>query len=985
MIRVSRGVTRGAVTTEHEVANSSYGAGVHAGVKAVGCDVRHRRCRRGSGRSRVGCSLWLWGLKVAWHSIRGQTSEAADFTRSGRGPSNNLSSTSLLPSDPLDWAAVACAGCAQALNCSARRKMSSIDAASGPLVAACATLTDIAARSLPSSSPPSPVTTPAFPPLIAPGLSVLTSYSPTPAPIVRTQSAASPPAVHAAVDPADTTLAASDGSDGQRTEQTAIDVGEAVSPAHSAEAAISYLSSPISSPATTSPLQLTISLASPATATDSLAPPAATSSATSTSSSHLIDIPSSIAPHSPPLSHSNSREHSMSLSHQRPSISVRRLSVSQRAAGPTGRSQEDEEEVRWLTQANPFDVAALEAAKNAQHSDEQKDTEVEEDEVDAYGAAEAEEKEEVESYEEMKAPLSSTQPQSPPQAIIQPIHQSSLLPPTAYGTQRVIPSQTSPPQRPSSHHVSRHISLSYDPRSSDPSPSHSSIPLSPSLTPSLSAATSVHSELPPSPALVSRPLIVDEVEEHKSSATPSLPPQTVSASAIHVALPKASPADRRRLQRKIGFALAEHDEEDDEEEEVKVRAELRPVKPTRRTAKQREAERKEKERRKRQQERDVLDARERRFLARDIQERIGSFPRPLLQAVLSCLLTSPPVATLSNLSSTYALTSGQHVLLDLSGLAEHWSSGQSSFPDELAHGLGVLLGVKAGVLVCDERTTIRDLMYGRKEQDEREEKYRAGGGNGGRGSVLSIASIVSSSSTSSPASPNGPLFCPLVVLHNLHLAPHWLHSTLISAGRLGSVTIEGSVVRLPRPSLLVATHSQHTGGGLWCGGGGFSARQLMELFMYDVMAESTFPSQLRAYLAQQPPMPPILSSRTALDYGVLLPSLQSVTCSQLIHQYVHDLIATLRQHVRVAFGPSPSTAHSLLCAASTHALFSGEGYVTPHDVDVVAAAVLAHRISLRMTGGSGVGRGVVGGGVGVAGSARAIVQHLVTKVLVPPK
>ena len=416
-----------------------------------------------------------------------------------------------------------------------------------------------------------------------------------------------------------------------------------------------------------------------------------------------------------------------------------------------------------------------------------------------------------------------------------------------------------------------------------------------------------------------------------------------------------------------------------------VRAELRPVKPIRRSAKQREAERKEKERRKRQQEKDIVEAKERRFLARDIQERIGSFPRPLLQAVLSCLLTSPSVATLSNLSSSYALTSGQHVLLDLSGLAGHWSSGESSLPDELAHGLSGLLGMKAGVLVCNERTSARDLLYGRRDEEDREEKYGGGGLNGGRGSVLSIASIVSSSSTSSPASPTGPLFCPLVVLHNLHLAPHSLHSTLISAGRLGAVTIEGSVVRLPRPSLLVATHSQHTGGGLWCGGSGFSARQLMELFMYDVMAESTFPSQLRAYLAQQPPMPPILSSRASLDYSVLLPPLQSVTCSHLIRQYVHDLIATLRQHVRVAFGPSPSTAHSLLCAASTHALFSGVGYVTPHDVDVVAAAVLAHRITLRMMAGGSVGRGVVGGGVGVAGSARAIVQHLVTKVLVPPK
>ena len=863
--------------------------------------------------------------------------------------------------------------------------MSSSEPALGALHNTSSALADAASAASALPSPASPVATPPFIPAAAPGLSVLTSYSPHPAPVVRAESSSE---VLSAVSPSDLRA-----EEVQPVDQTATDVVPSAdrSPSYSddsdaaARVDLNYLSSPLASPATTSPLQLTISLASPAPAVESLAPQsaAASSESAASSASHLIDMPS-LTPHSPPLSHS--REHSVSLSHQRPSVSIRRLSVSHRA-GPSERTQEDEEEVRWLTQANPFQMAAVDTIESvlaAQQAEEQKDAEEETDELDAYEADEQEEKEELSRYSELKLPSPPAVPQQP---LVHPINQTSLLPPSAYGIQRINPSHTSPPQRPSPQHGSHHISLSYDPRSNDPSQSHSSLPLSPSLTPSLSAAMSIHSELPPSPALASRPLILDDVKESRPSATAFVPPSlALPGSVVQVTQARVSPADRRRLQRKIGFALAEHDEDDDGEEVKVVRAELRPVKPLRRSAKQREAERKEKERRARQHDREALEAKERRFLARDIQERIGSFPRPLLQAVLSCLLTSPPVATLSNLSSTHALTSGQHVLLDLSGLAGHWSSAESSLPDELAHGLSVLLGMKAGVIVCNERTSMRDILHGRKD-DEREEKYGGGGGAGGRGSVLSIASLVSSSSTSSPASPAGPLFCPLVVLHNLHLAPHTVHSTLLSAGRLGSVTIEGSVVRLPRPSLLVATHSQHTGGGLWCGGSGFSARQLMELFMYDVMAEPTFASQLRAYLAQQQPaLPPQLLSRTALEYGLLLPPLQSITCSPVIRQYVHDLIATLRQHVRVAFGPSPSAAHSLLCAASTHALFSGVGYVTPHDVDVVAAAVLAHRITLRvMGGGAGVGRGVVGGAVSSAGSARAIVQHLVTKVLVPPK
>ena len=866
----------------------------------------------------------------------------------------------------------------------------------GPSAFEHSALDDAAIDATALPSPTWPVATSSFLPLptSAPGLSALTQYA-----TERESHAAATPTPSEPPRGAD--LEAQDG-DGQGAGETAIEI-RAESPSYSAACSgvsdgldSAYLSSPLLAAPTTSPLQLTISLASsPAPSADALSQPSSASVSTSSSASHLFEPPAAAPLHISPLAHS--REPSLSLSHHRPSISVRRLSVSQRAgAGTEERTQEDTEEMRWLTQANAFE--AMDALRAIQPADERKDAENEaaeaEAEAEGYPAAdsdaeekeeeemeveeEEEEEKEAEAYEERRLPPAPTS-----HPAIHPINQTSLLPPSTYAIQRIDPSLTPLAQRPASHRVSEHISLSYDPRSHEPSQSHSSLPLplTPSPTSQLSHAPS---ELPPSPALLSRPLIRDESREGKVSTavsplTLALPPGAGLSSGVRL-----TPA-HRRLQRRIGFALAEHDEDEEEEAEAGVarKAELRPVKPTRRSAKQVEAERRDKERRRRQHQKEQLEAKERRFLARDIQERIGSFPRPLLQAVLSCLLTSPPVANLSNLSSSYALTSGQHVLLDLSGLAQHWSSAQSSLPDELAHGLSTLLGLKSGVLVCDERTSVRDLMYARKEE-EREEKY---GGAGGRSSGLSIASLVSSSSTSSPASPNGPLFCPLVVLHNLHLAPHTLHSTLISAGRLGSVTIDGSVIRLPRLSLLVATHSQHLGGGLWCGGSGFSARQLLELFMYDVMAEATFPSQLRAYLAQQPPLPPSLSSRAALDYGALLPSLQAVTCSHLMRQYVHDLIATLRQHVRVAFGPSPATAHSLLCAASTHALLSGVGYVTPHDVDVVAAASLAHRITLRMLGGGGVGRGTVGGGsgAGAAGGARAIVQHLVTKVLVPPK
>jgi len=105
--------------------------------------------------------------------------------------------------------------------------------------------------------------------------------------------------------------------------------------------------------------------------------------------------------------------------------------------------------------------------------------------------------------------------------------------------------------------------------------------------------------------------------------------------------------------------------------------------------------------------------------------------------------------------------------------------------------------------------------------------------------------------------------------------------------------------------------------------------------------------------------------------AVLSQLAKRVTISHAVLQYARDIIICVRQHCKVAIGPSPLATPILQHAARMHALLSGESFVRPSDLDAVAVHVLAHRVTLVRSVDPQ--------------SARAVVAHLVSRVLNPPK
>ena len=57
-----------------------------------------------------------------------------------------------------------------------------------------------------------------------------------------------------------------------------------------------------------------------------------------------------------------------------------------------------------------------------------------------------------------------------------------------------------------------------------------------------------------------------------------------------------------------------------------------------------------------------------------------------------------------------------------------------------------------------------------------------------------------------------------------------------------------------------------------------------------------------------------------------------------------SLVVETRSDASIRMGVSPRGSVALLRAAQANAVLEGRGYVTPHDVQVMAVPVLSHRV-----------------------------------------
>lgn len=297
------------------------------------------------------------------------------------------------------------------------------------------------------------------------------------------------------------------------------------------------------------------------------------------------------------------------------------------------------------------------------------------------------------------------------------------------------------------------------------------------------------------------------------------------------------------------------------------------------------------------------------------------------------------------------------------------------------------------------------------------------------------------SSSGVPHYTRGPIFSNIFIAHHLHNAPSEVQDVLLQALKLKQISVDGLPVNLPAIHLCIATHSQSVVGS---SNAGLSSR-LLDEFALDIVADPHFFHSLERFLSLPPPT-------FGLDSG---PQLQSqpqqpllpipwASIKQLVNRdesssgiylstamaaYARDVAIALRQHGRVAFGPTPQGMNAFihaaksvcthacharrqarrpngrgrllilsvslvrlllsarvlclcsfslprsLCVRRCHAFFAGFSFVRPVDIDSVAEDALCHRVLLRASSGTW----------GEPPAARRIIAHICGKMLMPPK
>jgi len=283
----------------------------------------------------------------------------------------------------------------------------------------------------------------------------------------------------------------------------------------------------------------------------------------------------------------------------------------------------------------------------------------------------------------------------------------------------------------------------------------------------------------------------------------------------------------------------------------------------------------------------------------------------------------------------------------------------------------------------------------------------AGGGDGYTTARFGQATSLSSSSSSTGAGAGsharGPIFSNIFLAHHLHNAPADVQDVLLQALRIKQISVDGLPVNLPAIHLCVATHSRTV---VSPAAPGITPR-LLDEFVMDIQADAGFFSSLSAFLLSPPLPAPTLAALVPIPWAAVRQlvnedeSSRGIFLSGKMGQYARDLSVALRSHGRVAMGPSPQGMAAMVHAAKCHAFFAGAGFVRPVDIDSVAESALCHRLLLRSggvvssSGGGGMGGGPVGGGVVLAAGgtgpsattaqSRALIAHMINKVLLPPK
>ncbi len=188
----------------------------------------------------------------------------------------------------------------------------------------------------------------------------------------------------------------------------------------------------------------------------------------------------------------------------------------------------------------------------------------------------------------------------------------------------------------------------------------------------------------------------------------------------------------------------------------------------------------------------------------------------------------------------------------------------------------------------------------------------------------------------------GPLFAQLVLTDEINRATPKTQSALLEAMEEHQVTTDGSTYKLPEPFFVIATQNPHHLIGTFP----LPESQLDRFLM---RIEMGYPNRdAERALLKGRDRRELLESLTPVITPDKLTSLQQLAArvhvAEPLLDYVQNLLSATRRVGEYAEGLSPRAGLALLAAARAWALLAGRDMVLPDDVQIIAPAVIGHRL-----------------------------------------
>jgi MoxR-like ATPase len=189
----------------------------------------------------------------------------------------------------------------------------------------------------------------------------------------------------------------------------------------------------------------------------------------------------------------------------------------------------------------------------------------------------------------------------------------------------------------------------------------------------------------------------------------------------------------------------------------------------------------------------------------------------------------------------------------------------------------------------------------------------------------------------------GPIFAHVLLADEINRASPRTQSALLEAMNDGQVSLDGQVLALPEPFIVLATQNPQDFAGTFP-----LPESQLDRFMLRVSIGYP-PPQVETRLILEPETDRVTRVRAVMTPALLLELQRDADAVKIDHSlatYLQALVAATRASPTLAIGASPRAAKGLSRAARARALLHGRSYCIADDVHDLAIPLLSHRIRL---------------------------------------